>query len=204
MKNASPLTVRLAARDRTALRHHFLSLEGEDRRLRFGASLADEAIALYVERIDFERDTVIAVRGDGGRLAGVIHVAFGESAAELGLSVLARHRGHGIGKALFARAVAHLRNRNVREVFVHCLAENQAMMHLAQRSGMRMARDGGESEARLLLEPPDAGTMFHEWLHEHQSAALALFKGFRLPRRARGRPRAGSPYVQGRLSRSAP
>ena len=40
---------------------HFTSLDGEDRRLRFGAPLRDEAIANYVERIDFVRDGVFAV-----------------------------------------------------------------------------------------------------------------------------------------------
>jgi hypothetical protein len=172
----SPLTVRLGERDRAAIRAHFLALGPEDRRLRFGLALGDDSIGAYVDRIDFDRDAVLGVRGRGGRLHGVTHVAMTGEAAELGLSVLAAQRAHGIGGALFARSVAHLRNRGVRRVFVHCLAENAAMMHLARKSGMQIVNEGGEAQAHLVLDPPDADSLFREWLHEHQAAALARLR----------------------------
>ena len=168
----APLTVRLHERDREALLTHFLALGEEDRRLRFGVSISDDVVREYVERLDFGHDGLFAVQDDRERVLAVVHVAFGDESAELGLSVLPGLRGKGIGSALFARAAAHLRNRGIPEVFVHCLSENGAMMRLARRHGMALTRDGSESRAFLTLAPLDTGTLFHEWLHDQQSIAL--------------------------------
>jgi RimJ/RimL family protein N-acetyltransferase len=173
MKTALPVTVRLRPADRHALERHFLSLHGEDRRLRFGSNISDDGLRHYVARLDFDRDGLFAVHDeDDVRLLGVIHVAFSPGSAELGLSVLQGHRGHGLGSALFARAVTHLRNRNTREVFVHCLSENGAMMHLARKNHMRIMPAGTETDARLALEPANVHTLFAEWLHDYHASAV--------------------------------
>lgn len=177
------LSIRLREYHRAALIEHFLDLGREDRRLRFGAALADEAIRAYVDRIDFERDGAFGVQDDDLRLLAVVHVANAGEGAELGLSVLPAHRGFGLGQALLERAVTHLRNRNARMVYVHCLAENAAMMHIARKSGMRIVFEGGESDARLELTPPNAATLFTEWLSDRQAEGVqALRRQARLTR----------------------
>ena len=93
---------------------HFLALSAEDRRLRFGGPMAEEGIAHYVDRIDFECDAVFGVHDDRLALIGVAHVAFSDGLAELGLSVLSGHRECGVGTALIGRAVEHARNRSIR------------------------------------------------------------------------------------------
>jgi GNAT superfamily N-acetyltransferase len=167
-----PLTVRLRDTDRAALETHFVALDGEDRRLRFGSNIGDLALAEYVARIDFERDGVFAVQDEELRLLAVVHVAFSAESAELGMSVLPDNRGKGLGNALFTRAVMHLRNRGTLEVFVHCLTENGAMMHLARKHGMRIIPAGAETDARLLLDPATAHSHLSEWLHDHHADAL--------------------------------
>jgi len=175
---------RLQAAHRESLERHFLALGAEDRRLRFGANPGDAGLSAYVARIDFERDEVFAVaRIDFERdevfavaddelvLLGVIHVAFTGDEAELGLSVLPSHRGRGVGTALFERAVVHLRNRGTRKVFVHCLAENEAMLHLSRKHGMQVVSDGVEREAFLVLHPPTLDTFLHEWAQDEHAAA---------------------------------
>src|SRR5262245_23734498 len=112
---------RLNESARAALRVHFLALSSEDRRLRFASTLSAESVIAYVDGIDFDRDAVFGVRDDSLRLVGVAHVAFGDDVAELGLSVLPAHRGHGVGSALFDRAVAHARNRFVGRLYMNCL-----------------------------------------------------------------------------------
>jgi RimJ/RimL family protein N-acetyltransferase len=172
-----PITVRLRESDRAALADHFISLDGEDRRLRFGSNISDDGLREYVARIDFERDGVFAVHDDeGARLLAVIHVALSSKSAELGLSVAAEHRGQGLGSALFLRAVNHLRNRGMSEVFVHCLTENGAMMHLARKNRMRIIRAGSETDARLALDPPTPHTVFTEWLHDYHAAAVTTVR----------------------------
>jgi RimJ/RimL family protein N-acetyltransferase len=172
MSGTTPLPIRLRHTDRRALTHHFLSLDAEDRRLRFGASMSDEAVRALDDRIDFDRDELFGIAGDDLRLLAVVHVAFYPGRAELGLSVLAAARGLGLGNALFSRAVMHLTNRGVREAFVHCLSRNGAMMHLARKNGMRIVHDGAESDAYLALPQATPSSILAEWFWD-QNARLA-------------------------------
>ena len=173
--NAAPIVARLRDSERESLAAHFIALDGEDRRLRFGTSIADEALRAYTDRIDFDTDGVFAVHDDGTEIVASVHVAFTGESAELGLSVLPGHRGLGLGAALFTRAVTHLRNRGAREVFVHCLAENGAMMHLARKHRMGIVHGGSEADARLAVDPPDAFTMYDEWTRDFLGASVQSF-----------------------------
>jgi RimJ/RimL family protein N-acetyltransferase len=170
MTFSTQLPIRLRQSDRKALTEHFLALDAEDRHLRFGASLGDAAIRALDERIDFERDEIFGIQGDDLRLIAVVHVAFYPDKAELGLSVLPGARGLGHGNALFSRAVMHLTNRGVREVFVHCLSQNGAMMHLARKNGMRVVREGPEADAYLALPRATSGSILTEWVWEQNAA----------------------------------
>jgi GNAT superfamily N-acetyltransferase len=170
--------VRLHPADRPALLAHFTSLDSEDRRLRFGAPLHDESIADYVERIDFVRDGVFAVHDGTLRMLAVVHVAFTEDSAELGISVLPQARKQGLGSALFERAVMHLRNRGAREAFIHCLSENGAMMHIARKLGMSIIPCGHETDARIRVDPPTPQTHFVEWLQDRNADVVRCYSVF--------------------------
>jgi GNAT superfamily N-acetyltransferase len=152
----------LARLDRAALAAHLLALGGEDRRLRFGAPLNDAAVRSYVERVDFERDAVFGVHDDSLRLIAAAHVARANGHAELGVSVLRGNRGRGIGGALLARAYLRARNWGVRTLFMHCLTENAAMMHLARKHAMDLVVEFGEADAWLELPRADASSHFGE------------------------------------------
>ena len=162
---------RLTEASRPALRRHFLSLDGEDVRLRFGVIIPPAAIVNYVDRIDFDTDAVFGVHDDELALVGVAHVGFTEDLAELGVSVLTAHRGQGIGSALLARAADHVRNRFVTRLFMHCLAENATMLHIARKLGMQICVDTGEADAFLKLAPADPASVAGEFVDQR----LALF-----------------------------
>jgi GNAT superfamily N-acetyltransferase len=162
---------RLSEAARPKLLEHFLRLDTEDIRLRFGLPLESDAIAAYVQGITFDTDAVFGVYEDQLGLAAAAHVAFGVDGAELGISVLPEHRSRGIGSALFARAVEHARNRFVTRMYMHCLSENAAMMHIARKSGMKICVDTGEAEAFLKLEPADQASLSGELMGQR----LALF-----------------------------
>lgn len=149
---------------RAALVAHFLALPTEDRRLRFGSSLSPEGIAAYVDEIDFDRDAVFVVHDDRLALIGVAHLAFGDDLAELGLSVLPAHRGHGVGGALFERASAHARNRFIPRLFMHCLKENAPIMRIARRFGMDIVTDIGDADAHLELPPASPASITGEFI----------------------------------------
>ncbi len=149
-----PIVARELSRlERGKLAAHFLALGAEDRRLRFGQPISDASVADYVERIDFGRDALFGVFDDELNLAGAAHLARAEDHAELGVSVLPAHRGRGIGGALLERAHLHARNWGIGMLFMHCLSENAAMMHLARKQGMRIAAASGEADAHLALPP---------------------------------------------------
>ncbi|HEX7607308.1 MAG TPA: GNAT family N-acetyltransferase [Usitatibacter sp.] len=170
--NAAPIVARLRDSERESLATHFIALDGDDRRLRFGTSIADEALRGYTDRIDFDADGVFAVHDDDLRLIAVVHVAVTGASAEFGLSVLPGFRDEGLGSELFARAVMHLRNRGVREVFVHCITENAAMMHLARKHGMRVVPAGAETDACLELAPSTPHSIVTEWMRDQQAQAI--------------------------------
>ena len=187
--NIAPLPVRLREHDRAALAVHFLALDSEDRRLRFGSPIGDATIGAYVERINFADDGVYAIQDDLLRVVAAIHVARTGEAAELGLSVLPGYRGEHLGSALFARAVMHLRNRGIATVYVHCLAENATMMHLARKNRMRLSTDASESDGRLELEPGTPHSHVLEWLQDQRALAIqAVRRQARLSRAILGLP----------------
>jgi GNAT superfamily N-acetyltransferase len=152
--------------ERRKLKAHFLALPPEDIYLRFGNALNAAAVADYVEYLDLERDAVFGVYGDKLELIGVAHLAPRGEAAELGISVLRGHRGQGVGAAIFNRAIAHARNLNLTSLFVHFLAENLVMRHLARKLGLISVTQGTDSEASIALAPGDAGTRWNEWLDD--------------------------------------
>lgn len=157
---------RLNQTSRSALLTHFLALPPEDRRLRFGSPRSAESIADYVDGIDFDRDAVFAVHDDRLALVGVVHVAFGDDSAELGLSVLPTHRRHGIGGALFERGAAHARNRSAPRLFMHCLAENAPIMRIARKFGMAVVTQFGDADAHVALPPATPASITGEYVME--------------------------------------
>jgi GNAT superfamily N-acetyltransferase len=160
------VTRELGRQERPKLAVHLLALDAEDRRLRFGLPVSDATIREYVERIDFGRDAVFGVFDDELNLAGAAHLARAEEHAELGVSVLPAHRGRGIGGALLERAHTHARNWGIGTLFMHCLTENAAMMHLARKQGMRIAAASGEADAHLALPPASPASIAQAMLAE--------------------------------------
>ncbi len=171
-KSLPPAAIRqLSEFDRPALERHFLTLGPDDRRLRFGIALSDRAMRGLVERIEFGRDAVFGAIDADLELVAAAHLAYNQVDGELGVSVLPGHRGRGLGSALFARAHTRARNLGLRVLFVHCLAENAAMMHIAQREGMRVVTVDGEVDAFLDLEPADVASRIGEAFEQ----AIGLF-----------------------------
>ena len=162
----------LHAGHRAEILRHLLLLNEEDRRLRFGTQTPDEVIHHYVESLDFNRDAVFGSFNSQLSLIGMAHLAYlpknkGQPhAAEFGVSVLTDGRRQGIGTALLARASVHSRNTLIENLFVHCLANNRAMMHLAHKAGMRVEHAHGDADAYLKLPPANSGTIVEEAANE--------------------------------------
>lgn len=162
MENKAHAVTELSRVHRASLLRHFLALEAHDRWLRFGAAIHATGLRKYVAGIDFERDAVFGIFDADLELVGVAHVARAREHAELGISVLAAHRNQGAGGALLMRAVLRARNWGVRTLYMHCLRENETMMYIARKQGMRLVTEHAEANAWLGLPPADAGSHFGE------------------------------------------
>ncbi len=189
----STLVHQLTRADRERIFRHFSQLDADDRRLRFGTVLDDSGIRAYCDKLDFDKGALFGVFGASLELDGVAHLALWPgAAAEVGLSVLAGARGTGVGSRLFNRAMLHARNSGVAELFMHCLRENAAIRHIAQRAGMRIIAEAGEADAYLELPLATPFTVGQE-LYEEQCALIdwtlmnqldQVERGTRLPQSA--------------------
>ncbi len=149
-------------------RDHLLRFGEEDRRLRFGMTISDEAVIGFVNGLGPVHDRVFAHLDARLRVIGAVHVAVqGREMAEFAFSVEEPHRGRGVGSALFQRAILWARNRGIRAASIYCLAENHGMRRLARRHGMDLQTDGGTCEGRMTLPRPSALSLVREAMAEN-------------------------------------
>ena len=159
----------LGPRHRERIASHLRALDAQDRYLRFGYAASDEQIALYVDRLDFERDEIFGIFNRRLELIALAHLAPSlhpdyPHCAEFGVSVRQSVRGRGFGARLFDRAIVNARNDGVSMVFIHALSANTAMLRIARNAGALVHREGPESEAFLELPPPSMDTHMVELL----------------------------------------
>ncbi len=188
----------LGPNHRTRLLKHLLSLEAEDRFLRFGYVANDGQIRSYVERLDFVNDAVFGVFNHRLHIVAMAHLAIykapgGAPVGEFGVSVAPSLRGQGIGGRLYERAALHARNEGVEVLQIQALAGNAPMLAIARKRGATVHRHGAESEAYLKLPRPDLESRLQEiietyWADLHYSLAaqsriwLGLLQGFQVVR----------------------
>ena len=151
---------------------HLLQLNDGDRRLRFGTQTPDEIIGRYVGGLDFNKDAIFGIFDLNLKLIGMAHLAYLPEvqghvrAAEFGVSVLPEGRSQGYGTALLQRSAVHSRNTRIETLYVHCLSNNKAMMHLAQKAGMSVEYAFGDADACLKLLPANPSTFIEEAANE--------------------------------------
>jgi RimJ/RimL family protein N-acetyltransferase len=178
MLTTTVMVQKLAAFQRAKIARHLQRLSPEDRRLRFGTYMSDAAIEHYVKHIDFGRDKVFGIFDSNLALSGVAHLALEETnnMAELGLSVDPGHRGKGYGFALLNRGKLHAQNLGYKKLYMHCLSENQIMIHLARKAGMQIVAEQGEADAHIELSAASYGDLTRELMGDQVALIDYLFK----------------------------
>jgi len=164
------------------LADHLLRLSPEDRRLRFGGMLLrDEAVRRYVASIDWAHSWSVGYFADG-TLRAVVQLSVPRpgtpgaldwlrpGAAEFAVSVEKPWQRQGIATRLMAQAVVVARNRNVRDLYMLCLPENEPMRRLARKVGIRLVFRDGEITGHVDLPAPDQVTVFAEFVGEAVAA----------------------------------
>lgn len=156
---------------------HFLRLDTETRRLRFGVALKDCALRRYAERVlDF--DSVVYGAFPGGQLRGVAELRgfLGQwpPSAEAALSVEREWQNAGLGDALFSRLIAAAQNRSIRTLHMVCLRENGRMQHLARKHEAVLQYTDGDVEATIDPPRPTLSSLTEEIIGESRGFARTL------------------------------
>lgn len=169
---------KLSPLERPDLLRHLRTLPPEDRRLRFGTYMHDAALEHYVNGIDFAHDKVFGIYGRDMVLIGMAHLALDRDQhfAELGLSVEPAQRGKGYGLALLNRGKLSAVNLGYTTLFMHCLSENQIMIHLAKKAGLKLVTEQGAVDAHLKLDATSYGAVTQEAVEDQIALADLLFK----------------------------
>jgi GNAT superfamily N-acetyltransferase len=119
-----------------AYRDHLLRLDPESRHRRFSGAVADEVIIRHAATAN---DLGVVVHGFfiDGTLRGAAELRhFGSMFsrnAEAAFSIEQPWQSHGVGTALLERTLLSARNRGVKSLHMHCLADNRRMQQLARK-----------------------------------------------------------------------
>lgn len=119
-----------------AYRDHLLRLDHESRIKRFSGPVSDAFIAQHAASASGLRVVVHGFFVDGVlrgaaelRALGSVFARDGEAA----FSIEQPWQSHGVGTELLERTLLSARNRGIKSLQMHCLAENQRMQQLASK-----------------------------------------------------------------------
>lgn len=134
--------------------NHLIALDDESKRLRFGYRTTDDRIRDYVTKSFDHKNNVWYGYMVDGQCIGAIHVCIDDAVCELGISIDASHRGQGLARSLFDRAIVYAKAQEVTTLTMQCLSENSAIQHIARSSGMHVVTIGpGEKQASINIDP---------------------------------------------------
>ena len=167
--------------DKDNLNLHFIKdLVGNDRRLRFGGSLSDEAIETYLKSsfVDFGINNmwfIVDVESPetfGRKVVATCHINYDykTNTAELGLTVSPDYRNQKIGQELYNRGVTWARMKGAETIFMHCLSENKTMQHIARKAGMTVITiDPTEKQSSIKVDKNQALAGFQDSVLEQMA-----------------------------------
>lgn len=164
--------------ERHKLESHLLRLTNQERYLRFGGYLSDEAIRRYCSRVEWWKGHVVGLVDEDGELRAVGEARVRRNGwvreADLAFSVETPYQGEGLGTELFRRLITYARNRGVARVFITSLPGNARMRRIARRFGLSVHCEGGEDcSGRIELHGPSYASWLSEALDEGTGQLLA-------------------------------
>lgn len=158
-------------------RDHLLRLDAPSRQNRFGGAVTNAYIRQYVD-VSIGLDAVIHCFFVEGKLRGAAELrplgAHMPNEAEVAFSVETPYQSHGIGSALLERTLLAARNRGLRYLKMHCLADNRRMQQLAKKFAAELAFDFGSVTGEVVAPAPTPMSVFRELLADSHGAAAEL------------------------------
>jgi GNAT superfamily N-acetyltransferase len=138
-----------------AYRDHLLRLDGESRQRRFSGAVSDDIIARHAATAN-EIGAVVHGFFVEGVLRGAAELrqigSVFSREAEAAFSIEQPWQSHGIGTVLLERTLLSARNRGIKSLHMHCLAENRRMQQLARKFEADLKFDFGSVVGEV--DPP--------------------------------------------------
>ena len=149
---------------------HLKNLTTEDRYTRFCYNIKDEAIDQFILSILYNpNDHHLFTAEIDDAVVGFGHLAREGNDWELAVSIDKEHQGRGIANHLMGRMIAWGKTRGIHSVFMHCIAQNTKIQHLAKTHGLRMVeRDGAEVTSKVDLPAPTPLDYTADFLREQR------------------------------------
>jgi GNAT superfamily N-acetyltransferase len=141
---------------------HFMRLTDEERYSRFAGPASAALVERYVERLEWTRAVRLGWFEAGTLRALAELVLTRDGAGELALTVEGPYQHRGIASELTNRILLIARNRGIRRIVAHCLAENRCMRGLVRKFAGEVVLDGASAEARLSTGTPSPLSFWHE------------------------------------------
>ena len=139
-----------------AYRDHLLRLDRESRQRRFSGAVSDDFIARHAATAN---GPGVVVHGFfvEGTLRGAAELRragplFAAHEGEAAFSIEQPWQSHGVGTALLERTLLSARNRGIKLLRMHCLAENRRMQQLARKFEADLRFDFGSVVGEV--DPP--------------------------------------------------
>ena len=161
-----------------AYRQHLLRLDPDSRHTRFSGAVSDDVIARHAASAS-EVGTVVHGFFVDGTLRGAAELrplgSLFAREAEAAFSIEKPWQSHGVGTELLERTLLSARNRGIRSLHMHCLADNRRMQQLARKFEADLKFDFGDVTAEV--DPPrfTGLSLMREWATDTHSAAVAWF-----------------------------
>lgn len=147
---------RLNEINRKKVLEHFLRLDYESKSSRFCTPITDENMSIYVQKIDF-KNGIFGIFNDNLDIIGLGECVFFKEkdklTAEVAFTVEKPYQGNGLGNKLMKRVVQYANSRDIHELHMYCIRNNQAILHLAKKYNLVPQYEGTEISG--VVKTPD-------------------------------------------------
>jgi GNAT superfamily N-acetyltransferase len=154
--------------ERGAVKEFYFALSADDRCKRFRGTIFDEGISAHTDGLNFSRHTILGAFKHA-QLIGLAELAPGAEESELAFAVRPDMRCRRIGTRLMERILVHASMCGEGKVSVKFPSDNAPMRWMAQKAGMVVKTDGGDSYASRELPAPNAEEL-RRWLMQEAFA----------------------------------
>lgn len=161
-----------------AYTEHLLRLDPDSRRRRFSGAVSDDIIRRHTAGAHGVGVVIHGFFVDGilrGSAELRTYQPAHSRAAEAAFSIERPWQSHGVGSALLERTLLTARNRGIKKLHMHCLAENERMQQLARKFDAELSFDFGSVIGEV--DPPrsTALSLMREMMADSHSIAGAVF-----------------------------